>query len=57
MLWWVGSGLIAVWLILFLVHPSGWVHLLLISGSTLLVVQTAAHRKTKAAMKNRANKF
>ena len=52
MLWWVGSGLILVWLILLLVHPSGWIHLLLIGGATLLVVQTAAHRKTKAAMKN-----
>jgi hypothetical protein len=51
--WWVGVGLIVVWLILFLVHPSGWIHLLLIGGTTLLVVQTAAHRKTKDALKNR----
>jgi len=53
MLWWVGSGLIVVWLILYLVHPNGWIHLLLIGGIVMLVVQTAAHRKTKAAMKNR----
>jgi len=53
MLWWVGSGLVLVWLILVLVHPTGWTHLLLIGGTTMLVVQTAAHRKTKAAMKNR----
>jgi hypothetical protein len=53
MLWWVGSGLIVVWLILFLVHPNGWIHLLLIGGTTVLVVQIAAHRKTKAALKNR----
>ena len=51
--WWVGLGLIVVWLILVLVHPTGWVHLLLIGGTTLLVVQTAAHRKTKDALKNR----
>jgi hypothetical protein len=50
--WWVGLGLIVVWFVLYLVHPSGWIHLLLISGATLLVVQTAAHRKTKAATKN-----
>jgi hypothetical protein len=53
MLWWVGSGLIVVWLILFLVHPNGWIHLLLIGGITLLVVQTAAHRKTKSVRKIR----
>jgi energy-converting hydrogenase Eha subunit G len=49
MLWGVGSGLLIAWLILFLVHPSGWVHLLLLGGITVLVVQTAAYRKTKAA--------
>jgi hypothetical protein len=49
MLWWVGAGFLVVWLILYLVHPSGWIHLLLLGGVTLLVVQTAAHRKTKAA--------
>ena len=54
MLWWVGSGLILVWLILFLVHPSGWIHFLLIGGGSLFVIQTAAHRKTKAALKNRS---
>jgi len=49
MLWVVGSGLIVVWLILYLVHPSGWIHIVLLGGTTLLVVQIAAHRKTKAA--------
>jgi energy-converting hydrogenase Eha subunit G len=53
MLWWVGSGLIVVWLILFFVHPNGWIHLLLIGGITLLVVQTAAYRKTKSVRKFR----
>jgi hypothetical protein len=51
--WLVGLGLIVVWLILYLVHPNGWVHLLLIGGITLLVVQTAAYRKTKDALRNR----
>lgn len=52
MLWWIGSGLLVVWLILLIVHPSGWIHLLLLGGSTTLVVQIAAYRKTKAALKN-----
>lgn len=51
MLWWIGVGLIVVWLILFIFHPSGWIHLLLLGGITVLVVQTAAYRKTKAATK------
>jgi hypothetical protein len=48
MLWWVGSGLILAWFILFLVHPSGWIPLLLVGGISLFVIQTAAYRKTKA---------
>ena len=48
MLWWVGSGLIVVWLILLVVGQRGWIHLLLLAGITVLVVQTAAHRKTKS---------
>jgi hypothetical protein len=50
MLWWIGSGLLVAWLILLLVHPSGWIHLLLLAGITVLVVQIAAHRKTKASL-------
>jgi hypothetical protein len=53
MLWWVGSGLLVVWLILLVFHPRGWIHLLLLSGITVLVVQIAAYRKTKAAAKSR----
>ena len=53
MLWWVGSGLLVVWLVLLLVHPRGWIHLLLLSGISVLVVQIAAYRKTKAAAKSR----
>ena len=52
MLWCVGAGLLLVWLILFIFHPSGWIHLLLLGGITVLVVQTAAYRKTKAAAKS-----
>jgi hypothetical protein len=49
MLWWVGSGLLLAWLVMLIFHPAGWMHLLLLSGITVLVVQIAAHRKTKAA--------
>jgi hypothetical protein len=52
MLWLIGLGLLVVWLIMWIVHPAGWIHLLLIGGSTILVVQIAAYRKTKAALKN-----
>ena len=52
MLWWIGSGLIVAWLILWLVHPRGWIPLLLVGGFTILVIQTAAYRKTKAALKH-----
>lgn len=53
MLWLIGLGLVVVWLILFVFHPSGWIHLLLLGGITVLVVQTAAWRKTQAAAKKR----
>lgn len=53
MLWWVGSGLLVVWLILLVVHPRGWIHLLLLSGISVFVVQIAAYRKTKAAAGSR----
>jgi len=52
MLWKIGSGLLVAWLIMLLVHPSGWIHLLLLSGISVLVVQIAAYRKTKASLRN-----
>lgn len=53
MLWVIGSGLILGWLIMMVVHPAGWMHLLLLSGISVLVVQIAAYRKTKYALRNR----
>ena len=47
MLWWIGSGLILLWLILLVAQQRGWIHLLLLSGITVLIVQIAAYRKTK----------
>ena len=48
MLWWVGTGLIVAWVILQLFAPRGWVPLLLIAGVSILIIQTAAYRKTKS---------
>ena len=53
MLWWIGSGLILGWLVLFVFHPVGWMPLLLLSGISVLVVQIAAYRKTKDVLRNR----
>jgi DNA-binding winged helix-turn-helix (wHTH) protein len=39
MLWWIGSGLILLWLILLIAQQRGWIHLLLLSGITVLIVQ------------------
>ena len=47
MLWWIGSGLILLWLILLVAQQRGWIHLLLLSGITVLIVQVAAYRKTR----------
>lgn len=47
MLWWIGSGLLAAWFTLrFILHQRGWVHILLLCGISVLVVQIAAYRKT-----------
>jgi predicted benzoate:H+ symporter BenE len=53
MLWWIGAGLILLWLVLQLFAPRGWVPMLLIAGITLLIIQTAAYRKEKATEKHR----
>ena len=53
MLWWIGSGLILLWVVLELVAPRGWVPMLLIGGVSVLIIQTAAYRKQKAVDKHR----
>lgn len=53
MLWWIGSGLLVGWLVMMIFHPAGWMHLLLLSGITVLVIQVAAYRKTKDALRHR----
>ncbi len=47
MLWWIGAGLIFLWAVLSIFANRGWVPLLLLSGICVLIVQTAAYRKTR----------
>jgi hypothetical protein len=51
MLWLIGTGLIVAWAFLLIVHPKGWMHLLLLSGLSILFVQLLAYRKTKYSKK------
>jgi hypothetical protein len=46
MLWILGAGLIAFWFVLkFILHKGGFIHILLIAGISLLIVQFAAYRR------------
>lgn len=46
MLWILGAGLIAFWLVLkFILLQGGFIHILLVAGISLLVVQFAAYRR------------
>jgi Flp pilus assembly protein TadB len=48
MLWVVGAGFLFVWFILkFLLHKGGFIHVLLLTAISLFVVQFAAYRKTR----------
>jgi hypothetical protein len=48
MLWAVSAGLFLVWFVLkFLLHKGGFVHILLLGASSLFVVQYTAYRKTR----------
>ena len=46
---WVASALIlTIWLVLkFVLHKGGYVHILLLLGLSILVVQIAAYRNTR----------
>ena len=54
MLWLIGSGLIILWIPLQLFAPRGWTPMLLIAGITILIIQTAAYRKTRYTDKHRS---
>lgn len=48
MLWIVGAGMLVIWLLLtFVIQKEGYIHLLLILGISLLVIQFAAYRKAR----------
>jgi len=51
MLWWIGAGLVAAWVVLELFRPRGWTPMLVIAGITILIIQIAAYRKQKAVEK------
>lgn len=47
-MWVVSAALLLIWLVLAVfLHKSGFVHILLLSGVSLFVVQLLAHRKRK----------
>ena len=47
-MWFVTAGMIVVWFILkFLLHKSGFVHILLLTGISMAVVQWIADGKTR----------
>jgi len=48
MLWWLAMALFVAWFVLrFIAHQRGMVHLLLLSSIGLFVIQLMAYRKTK----------
>ena len=48
MLWLVGAGILVVWFVLtFLLHKGGLIHILLLCGLSTLVVEFVAYRKTR----------
>ena len=47
-MWLVGTSLLVIWFILrFVLHKGGFVHVLFLTGFSLLVVQFVAYRRTK----------
>ncbi len=48
MLWLAGVVFLGVWFVLkFLLHKSGFIHVLLLTAISIFVVQFAAYRKTR----------
>ena len=47
-MWIVGSTLLVAWFVLkFVFHKGGFVHILLLTGISILVIQFVAYRKTR----------
>ncbi len=48
MLWIVGAGLIVTWFLLkVFLHKGGFIHILLLGGISLLIIEFAAYRKSR----------
>ncbi len=48
MLWILGAGFIVLWFLLkVFLHKGGFVHILLLGGISLLIIQFAAYRKSR----------
>lgn len=47
-MWLVSALILTIWLVLkFVLHKGGYVHILLLLGLSILVVQIAAYRNTR----------
>ena len=47
-MWTIGWGLMALWLVLkFALHKGGYIHIVLLSSISILVIQVVAYRKTR----------
>lgn len=47
-MWFISGGLLLVWFILkFVLHKGGYVHILLIAAITVLVIQLLAYRNMR----------
>ena len=54
MLWYTGSLLLVIWFVLkFLLHKSGMVHVVLFGALTLFIIQFAQDRRTKEYERSR----
>lgn len=47
-MWVVSAGIVMIWLVLkFVLHKGGFIHILLLLGISIFVVQLIAYRKTR----------
>ena len=57
MMWAVVAVLMAIWFVLkFVLHKGGFVHIILLTAISVFVVQLIAHRKTQYQKNSSANK-
>lgn len=47
-MWTVGGGLLVLWFFLkFALHKGGYIHIVLLTSISILVIQVVAYRKTR----------